>query len=204
MSKELIQKARALLSAATPGPWRPCPHKMYVFGPGGGDILASKSHKSDERDHGVTPGTVLIRGAGAGLPMDANHDLIVAAPATIAALADALELAEAQAARERECSDRHAISAHKLVSAVSCLYDKTGLADNTCAVEDAFDEIIELRMRAEKAEAEVSRLRGERDARPAITREDARLFVDSDYPLMDNATSIRVFESLRAHAKGGD
>ena len=52
--------------------------------------------------------------------------------------------------------------------------------------------------------AEVARLTAERDARPAITREDARAFVDSDYPLMDNATSIRVFAALREHAKGGE
>ena len=47
---------------------------------------------------------------------------------------------------------------------------------------------------------EYQEMRSVAESRPAITADEASLFVSSDYPLMDNATSIRVFDALRAHA----
>lgn len=96
---DIVEEARALLAQATPGPWRPCPHKMFVFGPRH-EMIASTSR--GEPEYGVERGTVEIRGAGAGLPMDQNHDLIVAAPRLIAALADECERLRAENARLRE------------------------------------------------------------------------------------------------------
>ncbi len=95
-----IEEIRKRLAEATPGPWRPCPHKMFVFGPRH-EMIASTSHGDEE--YGAERGTVEIRGAGAGLPMDENHDLIVNAPADLAFLLEVnakltRELAEAREA----------------------------------------------------------------------------------------------------------
>lgn len=51
--------------------------KMFVFGPEH-EMIASTSKGYPE--DAAEKGTVEIRGAGGGLPMDQNHDLIVAAP----------------------------------------------------------------------------------------------------------------------------
>lgn len=97
-----IEEIRKRLVSATQGPWRPCPHKMFVFGPKR-EMIASTSH--GEEAYGVERGTVEIRGFGGGLPMDQNHDLIVNAPTDLAFLLAELdrlaaELAAAIALRE--------------------------------------------------------------------------------------------------------
>lgn len=57
-------------------PWKPCPDKAFVF-TAGGDMVAE------------------IRGLGAGMPMDAHHDFIVAAPTIVDELyAEVLALRE--------------------------------------------------------------------------------------------------------------
>jgi hypothetical protein len=61
-----------LAAEATPGPWHECPMRMFVFGPRGGDLIAS----TDDN------GELLIRGHGARLPMEANAHYIAAANPT--------------------------------------------------------------------------------------------------------------------------
>lgn len=67
-----IEEARALLAKATPGEWHGCPMRMFVFAANGNPIAE-------------------LRGLGGGLPMDANHDLIVAAPRLLRALVEECE-----------------------------------------------------------------------------------------------------------------
>ncbi len=83
MTRVDLEAAERMLDEATPGPWRPCPQKSFVFGPNH-EMIASRSRVQDDGE--PEKGTVEIRGFGAGLPMDANHDLIVAAPTLIRAL----------------------------------------------------------------------------------------------------------------------
>lgn len=75
MTNEELDRLEAVANAATPGPWRPCPQKSFIFGPAH-EMVASRlrSPGDDEPEEG----TVEIRGFGGGLPMDANHDFIVA------------------------------------------------------------------------------------------------------------------------------
>ena len=102
-------KLRALAMGATPGPWRPCPQKAFIFGPRH-EMIASRSRTQDEGE--PEKGTVEIRGFGGGLPMDANHDFIVATgPDVVVALLDALEEARRLATVRSpmcQCSDDEA------------------------------------------------------------------------------------------------
>jgi hypothetical protein len=83
-----LAKLKALAQAATPGPWRDCPMDMFVFGPGGGDMIAS----TDDN------GELLIRGHGARLPMEANARYIAAVdPTTVLALIAEIERLRADA-----------------------------------------------------------------------------------------------------------
>lgn len=85
------------LATITRWPWRPCPKKSFVFGPSYEMIASSSSASLDGPE--VGDDAVVIRGAGAGLNMDANHDFIVAAPEIVECL-----LAEVRALRTENAS----------------------------------------------------------------------------------------------------
>lgn len=92
-NKDLIAKTRALLEAADDGPWKVCPMDMYVMrdSPRGG-MVADTGEYDDEAPEGMVG---RIRGTGRGAPQAENLRLIAAAPELLAALADALERADA-------------------------------------------------------------------------------------------------------------
>lgn len=95
LTPEREEEIRKLRQGITPPPWRPCPDKAYVFSSNGA-MIASQSCGRD--GFIVEEGTVELRGLGAGLPMDQNHDFIVAAPTIVDELyAEVLALREALA-----------------------------------------------------------------------------------------------------------
>lgn len=73
ITDERLAEIDKLHRECTQGPYVPCPDKAYIFAPNS-KMIASSSY----REEGVEDGTVELRGDGAGLPMDANHDFLVA------------------------------------------------------------------------------------------------------------------------------
>ncbi len=111
-----LDSLEALALKATPGPWHECPMQMFVFGPGGGDMIAS----TDDN------GELLIRGHGARLPMEANAHFIAAAnPSVILDLIRRVREAEGKAGalnvsidtarrwRDRAIDERDALRAER-------------------------------------------------------------------------------------------
>ncbi len=83
-----LSHIKALAKAATPGPWHCDQCSLFIFGPDGGDMIAS----TDDGDDGPV---LLIRGAGARLPMDENAAFIAACdPTTVLALIAEVERLE--------------------------------------------------------------------------------------------------------------
>lgn len=186
-----LEPIKARLAAATPGPWLPDPMKMFIYSRAG--MIASESHGSaGDVARGIQDGDVAIRGVGAGLPMDANHDLIVSAPTDLAALVAEVEQLRAQIDCGSACTE-----AGKACK--KCLgYD---LMDARNVASECSKRESELEERAEKAERQYANLRAlvgdvpctiaawrelteraekaeaERDARPAITGEEAYTWI---------------------------
>jgi hypothetical protein len=73
-AKTRLEAIRARWAKATPGPWKPCPMRMYIFGPNA-EMIADDGGCDDE---------FRIRGVGRRLPMDANIEAIAAAPEDVA------------------------------------------------------------------------------------------------------------------------
>ncbi len=71
-----LKEIRLRHAEATPGPWKPDPMKSFVWS-ARGEMIASESNKRDQREHGIAEDSVVLRGIGAGLNLDANHDFIV-------------------------------------------------------------------------------------------------------------------------------
>jgi hypothetical protein len=116
--KELVDRVRGLLKAATPGPWR-YDGMEYVFG--SDDFMISDSGWPDPPRGAVQQ----IRGHGAEVSghrpegsQDANAELIAAAPTLLAQQADALDRLAADNARLRE-----------LVAQITPWLDEVGLSD---------------------------------------------------------------------------
>lgn len=106
MTPAELDALEALAAEATPLPWQPCPMKMFLFGPRS-EMIASESRRSDQRESGIEPGSVVLRGVGAGLPLEANHDYILAAcnavPALVARIRTLQACLEVETAAHEGC-----------------------------------------------------------------------------------------------------
>jgi hypothetical protein len=89
MTPEEIARQRAVIAAATEGPWEVCPWDMYIFGPKG-QMVADSADVYEE--------TIRLRGYGARLPMEANGAFIAEARTAWPAALDEVERLKAEVA----------------------------------------------------------------------------------------------------------